>query len=90
MPCAKQFWPHRWLSLKLNFNLIDPLKGAKILLVDDLPANLSILAAALEPRGCQLLAACEGNVSAAARILGTNRMRVYRLLMEGKKRQGYI
>ena len=43
--------------------LDDPLKGAKILIVDDTPANLDLLAELLEPHGCQVLAAPSGDVA---------------------------
>ena len=36
---------------------MDPLSGAKILIVDDTPANLDLLAELLEPHGCGVLAA---------------------------------
>jgi DNA-binding NtrC family response regulator len=42
---------------------LDPLKGAKILIVDDAPANLDLLADLLEPFGCSVLAAPGGEVA---------------------------
>src|SRR5438105_3457758 len=39
------------------------LKGAKILIVDDTPANLDLLAEVLEPHGCTVLAAPGGDVA---------------------------
>jgi DNA-binding NtrC family response regulator len=41
----------------------EPLRGAKILIVDDTPANLDLLAQVLEPHGCQVLAAPDGEVA---------------------------
>src|SRR5580693_5752880 len=41
----------------------EPLKGAKILIVDDTPANLDLLAGVLEPHGCTILAAPSGDVA---------------------------
>lgn len=40
-----------------------PLRGAKILIVDDAPANLDLLAGILEPHGCTVLAAPSGEVA---------------------------
>jgi DNA-binding NtrC family response regulator len=39
------------------------LEGAKILIVDDTPANLDLLAELLEPHGCTVLAAPSGDVA---------------------------
>ncbi len=36
------------------------LAGARLLLVDDVPANLAVLTATLEPEGCEILAASDG------------------------------
>src|SRR6185369_13035223 len=38
----------------------DPAAVGKILLVDDVPANLAVLSAALEPRGFEIFTACDG------------------------------
>ncbi len=43
--------------------MTNPLKGAKILIVDDTPANLDLLAEVLEPQGCTVLAAPGGDVA---------------------------
>ena len=39
------------------------LQGARILIVDDTPANLDLLAKLLEPHGCTVLAAPSGEVA---------------------------
>jgi DNA-binding NtrC family response regulator len=41
----------------------DPLRGARVLIVDDSPANLDLLAELLEPYGCNVLAAPGGEVA---------------------------
>jgi DNA-binding NtrC family response regulator len=46
-----------------KINRTDPLTGAKILIVDDTPANLDLLAELLEPYGCSVLAAPGGEVA---------------------------
>jgi len=41
----------------------DPLAGAKVLIVDDTPENLDVLAKLIEPHGCSVLAAPGGEVA---------------------------
>ena len=41
----------------------DILQGARVLIVDDTPANLDLLAKVLEPKGCTILAAPSGEVA---------------------------
>ena len=49
----------------------DPLRGAKILVVDDVPANLDLLVRTLEAKGCTMLAAPNGEraIATATRAL---------------------